>query len=215
VPAATATTNGMQRRLLQALALGLVASACQTTPKGAAGAAAEDSSEEPAAPPPNASYVPSGTVLTVTLTQELSRRTARVGDAFTVAVQNPLIATNRDTVIASGAVITGLVTGVGNAGEQAAIRLNFTRIAIGRGSHPFTAKITATQTNAGESPTSAGGTPLGSVIGEGELRTTLVRGALGAGAGTIISLGTGSDQTLPSGTSLTVQTVDRIALDRR
>jgi hypothetical protein len=38
---------------------------------------------------------------------------------------------------------------------------------------------------------------------------------LGAGAGTIVSLGNGADQTLPAGTQLTVQTVDRIDLGRR
>src|SRR5688500_6687178 len=106
-------TNGMRPRMLLAGALFLVASACQTTPE-AAPPEEEPAAQQPAAPPPNASHIPAGTVLTASLTEELSRREAKVGDAFTVTVQNSLVAENRDTVIASGAVITGLVTGVGD-----------------------------------------------------------------------------------------------------
>ena len=201
--------------MLLAGALFLVASACQSTPD-AGPREAEPEAQQPAGPPPNASHIPAGTVLTASLAEELSRRATKVGDAFTVTVQNALVAENRDTVIASGAVITGLVTGVGSAGEQAAIRLNFTRIALGGVSHPFTAKITTTQLpTPSQSATGEVAVPLGAVIGEGELRTTLLAGPFGAGAGTIISLGIGPDQRLPAGTVLTLQTVDRIQIEIR
>src|SRR5687768_10587709 len=178
-------TNGMRSRVLLVGALVLVASACQSTPE-AGPREEEPEAQQPAGPPPNASHIPAGTVLTASLAEELSRRATKVGDAFTVAVQNALVAENRDTVIAAGAVITGLVTGVGSSGEQAAIRLNFTRIALSGVSHPFTAKITATQVpNPSQSTTGEAAVPVGGVIGESELRTALLAGPFGAGAGTI------------------------------
>src|SRR5688500_13799524 len=133
-------SKGMRGVVVTSLALGVLTAACQTAQLPAP-AEPGPTLMQPAPPPPNASHIPAGTVLTVTLNEELDRRAAKVGDAFTVAVQNSLLAGNRETVIPAGAVITGLVTGVGSSGEQAAIRLNFTRIAIDGASHPFTATI--------------------------------------------------------------------------
>jgi hypothetical protein len=213
----------MVRVLVTGLVL-LLAAGCQTGPATTTTTPAPSASEEPAAPPPSASHIPAGTVLTATLSGDLSTREAKIGDTFTVAVQNPLIAENRDTVVATGTVITGMVTGIGSEQEQSAIRLNFTRIALDGASHPFTAAITATQfpeetrsnhdveRAAGNDSTAA---PFGAVIGKGTLRDTLVRGALGAGAGTIISLGHGAPRILPTGTQLTLRTVDQIDLQTR
>jgi hypothetical protein len=205
------------------LVVGVLASGCQTAP-AAAPAGPEPSVLQPAPPPPNASHIPAGTVLVGTLTDDLSKRETKVGDAFTVAVQNALVAENHETVVPAGAVITGLVTGIGSKGEQSAIRLNFTRVGIDGASHPFTATITATRvpedrrsaddSSFGPAAGGSAGAALGEVIGEGELRSALV-GALGAGAGTIIGLGTGADEELPTGTQITLQTVERIELETR
>jgi hypothetical protein len=52
------------------------------------------------------------------------------------------------------------------------------------------------------------------LIIDGGLAGTLLGGALGAGAGTIISLGTGDvDATIPAGHTMTIRTTDRLALN--
>jgi hypothetical protein len=59
----------------------------------------------------------------------------------------------------------------------------------------------------------AAGAVLGAIIGDGDLRDILVGGALGAGAGTIISLGRGDiAHELPAGTHMLLQTTDRVEL---
>ena len=56
----------------------------------------------------------------------------------------------------------------------------------------------------------AAGAALGAILG-GDLGDAVLGGALGAGAGTLVSLGTGDvDPVLPSGTVLTLETEDRI-----
>jgi hypothetical protein len=180
---------------------------------------------QPAPPPADARAIPAHTLLDVRLDQELSTGASRVGDTFTVTVEEPLVAANRQTVVPADAVITGMVTGVGPAGagrEQAAIRLNFVRINIDGVSHPLSASIVGTRVpGEAERPAdeaqaivtaAAAGAVLGAIIG-GELRDMLVGAVLGAGAGTVISLGAGDDEAvLPAGTQLRLQTLDRVQL---
>jgi hypothetical protein len=210
----------MRRFIMVGLAAGLGLGACQTMPAETTPATAP----MPAPPPPDASYIPAGTVLNVQLSNELSTTTARVGDTFTVTVTEPLIATNGQVVVPEGAVITGMVTGVGAVRDEepAAIRINFLRINIGGISHPLTAEITSThvpmQEDAGHDAARAAatGAVAGAVLGAiltGELRDALIGAALGAGAGTIISLGTGDvEAVLPEGTRMTIRTFERISL---
>lgn len=204
-------------RTLAAVALVCLTGACATAPAAvetpATGAPA-------AAPPPNANSIPAGTVLTVRLAQELTT-TTRMGDIFTVTVEEPLVAANNQTVIPQGAVITGMVTGVGATEErQAAIRLNFLRIALDGVSHPLSATVLETAQPEEGFPAEARaavtgaavGAALGAVIG-GDLRNALIGGILGAGAGTILSLGTGdTEPVLPAGTLLRIQTRDLVDL---
>jgi hypothetical protein len=162
-------------------------------------------------------------VLTVRLNDNLSTETTDVGDTFTVTVEEALVAQNGETVVPTGAVITGIITGVGGVREQAAIRLNFTRINVAGASHPFTADIVSTHrmderidpSDVGRAAVigAAAGAVLGAVIGSGTLRDVLIGGALGAGAGTIISLGMGGvEQVLPAGTHLMLQTRQQVDL---
>jgi hypothetical protein len=209
----------MRRLMMVGLAAGIGLGACQTLPAETAPATAP----MPAPPPPDASFIPAGTVLNVELNTEL-KTTSRVGDTFTVTVTEPLIATNAQVVVPEGAVITGMVTGVGavRGEEPAAIRLNFLRINIRGISHPLTAEIASThvpmQEHAGHDAARAAatGAAAGAVLGAiltGELRDALIGAALGAGAGTIISLGTGDvEAVLPEGTRMTIRTFDRISL---
>jgi hypothetical protein len=178
---------------------------------------------QPAPPPADARAIPARTQLDVRLDQELGTTVSRVGDTFTATVEEPLIAANRQTVVPAGAVITGMVTGVGPAAEGrevAAIRLNFLRINVEGVSHPVSADIVGTQVPgapqqpAGEpqAVVTAAGAVRGAILG-GELRDMLVGAVLGAGAGTVVSLGTGDAETvLPAGTQLRLQTVNRVQL---
>jgi hypothetical protein len=210
----------MQRTVAVAVLAALTAAGCATAP-APADAPATAPTQPAAPPPPNANAIPAGTVLTVRLAQELNTTTTRSGDIFTVTVQEPLVATNNQTVIAEGSVITGMVTGVGATGEgQAAIRVNFLRISLDGVSHPLTGIVLDTAPPEGTLPTESreaateaeAGAVLGVVIA-GDLRTALVGGFLGAGAGTIVSLGKGDvDPILPEGTLLRIQTRDRIDL---
>ncbi|CAN5766613.1 hypothetical protein BH23GEM9_BH23GEM9_21760 [soil metagenome] len=210
------------RHLLVALLAGSAAlSACQTTPAGEA----VPMTPMPAPPPADASAIPAGTHLDVQLQNELSTSTTRVGDVFTVTVREPLVATNGQIVVPQGAVITGMVTGVGerSGASPAALRLNFVRIAVDGVTHPLTAEIVGTHVPMEEHRDHAvtrdaavgavTGAVLGAVIG-GDLRNILIGAALGAGAGTIISLGMGGDTeaVLPAGTHMTLRTADRVLL---
>jgi hypothetical protein len=61
----------------------------------------------------------------------------------------------------------------------------------------------------------AAGAVVGAIIG-GSLKDILVGGALGAGAGTIISLGTGDQQnSLPAGSELDLRVTQRVAMSSR
>lgn len=178
---------------------------------------------QPAPPPPTADAIPAGTTLDVRLNETLSTDRNSVGDRFTATVTRPLIAQNGQTVVPAGAVLSGVVTGLAEArriGDQAAIRLNFDRIGIGGQSYPFSADIIEADVRARrDSPSAeaaaigaAAGAALGAIIG-GDLASTLIGGVLGAGAGTIISLGLGDvDAELPAGSVMTVQSRQAVRL---
>lgn len=214
----------MRRILMTALAAGLagsLAAGCAAVPMDTAPAAVQ-----PAPPPPDARAVPTGTVLNVRLDGELSTTATRVGDGFTMTVTDPLIAQNGQTVVPSGATVSGMVTGVGatdQPGEQAAIRLNFLRIRVDDTWHRITADIVRTEIPADARVTdtdlargavvgAAAGAVLGTII-TGDLRNAIIGAILGAGAGTIISLGMGDvEPVLPEGTRFQIQTLERIEL---
>jgi hypothetical protein len=123
--------------------------------------------------------------------------------------------------------VYGKVTGLqesNNAGQKAAIRLDFERININGTDHPFEANITATnlvttgQDTRDETLKKAGigaaaGAVLGAVIGGGDLSKILGGAAIGAAAGTVISLGTGEvNAALPAGSKMTLQTTQQVAM---
>jgi hypothetical protein len=177
--------------------------------------------------PADARYLPSGTTLSVRLDRELGTKVSRVGDAFTATVENDVVATNGVTVVPRGATVTGKVTGLDNsdhAGEAAAIRIDFERLHLRGQSYPFYARVTATnlQTRGGDSRSEtlqkAGigavtGAVLGAVLSGGDLDRILLGGAIGAAAGTVISLGAGDvEGVLPAGTRMTLRTTQTVAL---
>jgi hypothetical protein len=211
----------MTKTVMALLVSSFTLTACQTTPT-----ADTPVTPMPAPAPPDASAIPAGTHLRVELQNELNTTTTRVGDVFTVAVTEPLVATNGVTVVPQGAVITGMVTGVGAQSGQdpAVLRLNFVRIAVDGVTHPITAEVVGTHIPMDQHTdhtqhvqAAAAGAIAGAVLGTvvtGRLRDALIGGALGAAAGTIISLGVGgpTEAVLPAGTHMTLRTADRINL---
>lgn len=177
--------------------------------------------------PATANALPIGTQLEVTLDNAIGTKVNKVGDTFTATVQNAVVAQDGQTAVPSGSKIYGSVTGLQdrtNPTETAVIKLAFSRLEMNGRSVPFEARVTATnlQTTGGDTRNetlkkagigAAAGAVLGAVLSGGELSKILVGGALGAAAGTAISLGTGeTEAVLPAGSRMTLQTTQTVAL---
>lgn len=177
--------------------------------------------------PVNASTLPTGSTVTVTLDQQIGTKNSKVGDTFSATVVDPIVASNGQTVVPAGSKVYGKVTGLqdsNNAGQKAAIRLDFERINVNGIERPFEAKITATnlQTTGADTRNetlkkagigAAAGAVLGAVIGGGDVSKILGGAAIGAAAGTVISLGAGEvDAVLPAGSKMTLQTTQQVVM---
>ena len=82
------------------------------------------------ATPVNSNSLPTGSVVTVTLDQQVGTKNSKVGDTFSATVVDPIVASNGRTVVPAGTKVYGKVTGLqdsNNAGQKAAIRLDFER----------------------------------------------------------------------------------------
>lgn len=177
------------------------------------------------APLPSANAIPRGTVLNVRLNETLSTDRSSVGERFTATVITPLETTGGRTVVPVGSIVSGVVTGVDPStrrGDVAAIRVNFDRLQIGSRTYPFTADVIDTEPRLTNDESrileragigAAAGAVLGAIVTGGELEGILIGGALGAGAGTIISLGVGDvDPELDKGSVLTLRTTSNVQL---
>ena len=177
--------------------------------------------------PTNARTLPSGSTLDIRLDQEIGTKSSKVGDTFTATVTNTVMAQNGATVVPVGSKVYGKVTGLDNSdrvGDAAAIKIDFERIEVGGTSHPFAAKVTATNLDTRGADTrnetikkagigAAAGAVLGGILSGGDLDKILLGGALGAAAGTVISLGMGDvEGVLPAGTTMKLQTTQTVAL---
>lgn len=193
----------------------LLCSACATTPADGPPVDVAPVDTVPSPPPVNANLLPANTHIRVTLMQPVGPGLNRIGDTFTAEVATSLHAQNGATLLAEGTVITAMVTGVepsDEAGDLAAVRLNFLRMNRNGVLHPLTADIVRTEFEEGSSADRVSA-PYGFVIG-GELLSTLVQESFGRGAGTVVSLGRGeTEAVLPAGTQMTIRTID--ALDLR
>ena len=171
--------------------------------------------------------LPSGTNLDIRLDQEIGTKSSKVGDSFSATVTNAVMAQNGATVVPAGSKVYGRVTGLDNSdrvGDAAAIKVDFERIEVGGTSHPFAAKVTATNLETRGADTrsetlkkagigAAAGAVLGGILSGGDLDKILIGGAIGAAAGTVISLGMGDvEGVLPAGTNMKLQTTRVVAL---
>lgn len=208
----------MSSRFFAAAAALAVATGCST--------AQVQSDPTPLPPPAGAegALVPTGTEMFVELDRTLSAQDSRVGDTFTATVTNDVVV-NGDVVVPEGSTVTGRITGLTEAegiNDQGAIRLAFESIEVNGTTHAFSAEITDVEVSAMEGARGSGaaeraavggatGAVIGAIIG-GSLRDALIGGVLGAGAGTIVSLGMGDVQNaLPEGSDLTLRVTSAIA----
>jgi len=179
------------------------------------------------ASPTDSRSLPSGTTVDIRLDSEIGTKSSKVGDTFTSTVTNAVMAQNGVTVVPAGSKVYGKVTALDNSdrvGDAAAIKVDFERIEVGGVSHPFYAKVTATnlETRGADSRNetlkkagigAAAGAVLGGILSGGDLDKILIGGAIGAAAGTVISLGMGDvEGVLPAGTTLKLQTTRVVAL---
>lgn len=208
-------------RAMTTMAAALAVAACARQ-----GAIASDSRVN-AVSPANASALPVGTSLDVTLDDEIGTKVSHVGETFTATVIRPVVATNGDIAVPTGSKVHGTVVGVDNSdyvGEPAAIKVDFTRLVVNGGGHSLGARVAETEvrTRGGDSRTetlrragvgAAAGAVIGAVLSGGEIRDILKGGAIGAAAGTVISLGTGSvEAVLPAGTRMQLETTRTVSL---
>jgi hypothetical protein len=212
----------MTRQIAITLAAALAAGAC------ASGTRVESAGEIAPATPTNSAVLPAGTTMRVRLNESVGTRSSHEGDSFTATVTEAVRASNGVDAVPEGSMLFGRVTGLHSAnvpGEHAVIRLAFDSVRIRGESYPFDGAISEVNvTREQTDPTTAGvakeagvgaiaGAALGAIIGGAELSKIVTGGLLGAAAGTVISLGTGSTQSvIPSGTRMSVRSTDTIRL---
>jgi hypothetical protein len=153
-----------------------------------------------------AAAVPAGTALVVRLNNAVSSKTAQQGATFTATVAKP-VTVGGETLIPSGAEVTGRVTDVKSAGKlsgAAHMGLTLTSITLRGQSYKVTSNAIA-QTSTGKGKRTAvlggGGAALGATVGAlaGGGKGALVGALAGGGAGTAGSAFTGNaDITLPA-----------------
>lgn len=212
----------MRKAIPAALVAGLVLAGCARQTELESGGDVELNVS-----PADASSLPTGMLMDVRLDKEIGTKVSSVGDEFTATVQSAIVAQNGETVVPAGAKVHGKVTGLDNSdrvGEPAAIKIDFDKLAFDGKDFDFNARVTATnlQTRGGDTRDetlqkagvgAAAGAVLGAVLSGGDLDKILIGGALGAAAGTAISLGTGEQEgVLPAGTAMKLQTTRVIAL---
>jgi hypothetical protein len=179
------------------------------------------------APAPKLYTVASGKRIRVRINEELSSKTAKVGDRFTVTVREPVYATNGAVVIPEGSEIVGkvdAVTRAANKGKPGSLDVSFIRVDLPNGTKRVISG-SLTELNADDAKSdnegtatgdrmkhrkviwygggAAGGAILGAAIGGG--KGALIGGLLGAGGGFLGERFTkGEEAKVESGTEFTV-----------
>ena len=163
------------------------------------------------APPPPL-VVPAGTPVSVALDTDVSTKTARIGDPVDAHVASAVVIEGR-TAIPAGTRVRGLVSevvsGSDRIGGTPTLGLKFDGIELQPGR---TVGISGTLHEQGKSDTGrdtakiAGGALVGAIIGKqiGDNKGRLIGGLLGGAAGVAAAKKTGTEVTLPAGTSFTV-----------
>ncbi len=179
------------------------------------------------APAPRLYTVAAGKRIRVRMNEELSSKTARVGDRFTVTVREPVYSTSGAVVIPEGSEIIGkvdAVTKAANKGKPGALDVSFVQVVLPNGTKRVISG-SLTELNADDAKSdnegtargdrmkhrkviwygggAAGGAILGAAIGGG--KGALIGGLLGAGGGFLGERYTkGEEAKVESGTEFTV-----------
>jgi hypothetical protein len=174
--------------------------------------------------PANRNYLPVGTTMSVRLDQSISTA-SHEGDSFSGTVVSPVYAQDGSIAVPTGATLFGHVTGVHTASlptDQNVIRLNFDELRLNGRAYPFSGAISnvaVQNANGGSNNTArdavtgaAAGAVLGAVLSGGELSKIITGGLLGAAAGTVISMGTGTSKeaVIPAGSTVTVRSTQPV-----
>jgi len=173
-------------------------------------------------PPPAPAYrdvsVSAGTLMRVSLDEELSTETSNVGDRFTVTLLGP-VTDAAGLPIPAGTKIEGEVTALevsGSAGQQAMIRIDFGHLLLDGESYQVALTVSeANATTRGRKSTEekavtiGAGAVVGGILGRvigGNATGTIIGGVAGAAAGTAIAMGTGDvDAVLEEGSEMTLR----------
>jgi len=179
------------------------------------------------APAPKLYTVAVGKRIRVRMNDELTSKTARVGDRFTVTVREPVYSTTGAVVIPEGSEIVGkvdAVTKAANKGKPGALDVSFVQVVLPNGTKRVI-NGSLTERNADDAKSdsegtargdkmkhrkviwygggAAGGAILGAAIGGG--KGALIGGLLGAGGGFLGERFTkGEEAKVESGTEFTV-----------
>jgi hypothetical protein len=178
-----------------------------------------DPEPAPSAPRSVTSTVPVGSTFAVTLNEELSTAANKAGDAFTATLQEPILDSNGDVLIPSGATVRGRVTRVDHServGETGVLNVAFESISYDGRSYPLEASVMEAhpqrrtrQTTGQQAGKVAAGAAAGAIIGRvlgKDTKGTLKGAVIGAAAGTAIAMGTADvDVVLPSGSTMRVK----------
>ena len=188
-------------------------------------------------PAPRLYTVPVGKRIRVRMNDELTSKTARVGDRFTVTVREPVYSTTGAVVIPEGSEIVGRVDSVtkaANKGKPGALDVSFVQVVLPNGAKRVISG-SLTELNADDAKSdsegtargdrmkhrkviwygggAAGGAILGAAIGGG--KGALIGGLLGAGGGFLGERYTkGEEAKVESGTEFTVYLNRAVSLPR-
>jgi hypothetical protein len=178
-----------------------------------------------AAPPPAPKppfVVPTGTSVTVTLTDALSSRVNKEGDPFTGVITTAVLV-DGEVAIPKGAAVNGTVDDAQKQGMfkgQATLGVRINQITV-RGKTYAVASSMYVETEKGKGKRTAvvtgGGAALGALIGglAGGGKGALIGGAAGAGGGAAVSGGTGGKNiTLPSESQVTFKLSTPVTIER-
>ncbi len=207
-----------------AITLGVLvgAAACAT------GTRVESAGEVAPATPRTGAVLPAGTTMRVRLNESVGTTTSHEGDQFSATVVDDVMAENGVAALPMGSMLFGRVTGVHHSSlenEHSVIRLAFDSIRVRGNIYPFDGSITNVNVEQEVTdPTKASvakdagvgaiaGAAFGAILGGAELSKIITGGLLGAAAGTVVSLGTGTTQSvIPSGTHMTVRSVEVVRM---
>ncbi len=179
------------------------------------------------APAPRIYTVATGKRIRVRMNEELTSKTARVGDRFTVTVREPVYSTTGAVVIPEGSEIVGRVDSVtkaANKGKPGALDVSFVRVDLPNGTkRVISGSLTELNSDDAKSDNegtargdkmkhrkviwygggAAGGAILGAAVGGG--KGALIGGLLGAGGGFLGERFTkGEEAKVESGTEFSV-----------